>query len=496
LGGQGGTGGAGGGGQGGGYGGGIFIQGGTKVAPATVTLGAGQTADQITTISGVIADVHGSGGTTGRGGSGGLGGTGGLIIQGLGTVVLDATNTFTGGIELQSGTLELEAPGAAGSGPIIFGTGNIDPDLVFTPSTAPAGPIENFGPSDYITVTDFRETSEKYDNGILTLVGQDTGHGDKDVTIQFAIDNPDPDTGFPYSNIETSATCFCPGTRILTDKGEVAVEQLGMGDRVVTLHGEARPIKWIGRRSYDGRFVAGKPLMLPVCIKQGAISRNLPARDLWVSPGHAICIDGALIPAWLLVNGASVTQAERVDTVSYLHVELDEHDVIFAEGCPAESFLDDGCRNQFQNAAEFRALYPDSDPGFAGSCLPRIEDGFHLQAIQRRLAERAGLAIASDQRGPLRGYVDVAGPGTVAGWAQNVSRPEDPVCLDILVDGRRVVRALANRYRADLREAGLGSGQHAFEVALPPGVSGHIEIRRSSDRASLALTEAAAALAA
>jgi hypothetical protein len=129
--------------------------------------------------------------------------------------------------------------------------------------------------------------------------------------------------------------------------------------------------------------------------------------------------------------------------------------------------------------------------------LPRVEDGFHLQAIQRRLAARAGVKTPSErQGGRLRGFVDQAGPRTVSGWAQDELQPERPVCLDILVDGKRVMRALANRYRADLREAGLGSGKHSFEVQLPAGISGDVEVRRSADQAELALTEAAAAIAA
>jgi len=68
--------------------------------------------------------------------------------------------------------------------------------------------------------------------------------------------------------------------------------------------------------------------------------------------------------------------------------------------------------------------------------------------------------------------------------------------LDILVDGRRIMRVLANRYRADLRQAGMGSGKHSFEAQLPAGIFGRIEVRRSFDQADLALTEAAMALAA
>jgi hypothetical protein len=88
--------------------------------------------------------------------------------------------------------------------------------------------------------------------------------------------------------------------------------------------------------------------------------------------------------------------------------------------------------------------------------------------------------------------VDVAGPDRVCGWAIDRGAPETPVPLDILIDGRRVTRVLANRYRHDLRAAGiLGSGCHAFEVQLPQGMSGRIEVRRSTDLAPLAYTDAA-----
>src|SRR6478672_3797915 len=129
---------------------------------------------------------------------------------------------------------------------------------------------------------------------------------------------------------EDTTPCYCAGTLILTDRGEVEVERLAIGDNIITADGTARPIRWIGRRSYAGRFARGSHV-LPICIKAGALDVDSPRRDLWVSPHHAMFLDGVLIEAIDLVNGVSVIQAERAERVDYFHIELDSHDIIVAE---------------------------------------------------------------------------------------------------------------------------------------------------------------------
>ncbi len=332
---------------------------------------------------------------------------------------------------------------------------------------------------------DWSYTLTGLSNGVHVIVAGDTPPG---------VDGTISATVFNYAaSQQGDPLCFTPGTRILTPLGEIAVEKLKIGDKVRTLHGGDQKIKWIGRSDYAGQFIKGHVLRLPVCIAKDAIADGVPARDLTVSPGHGIYIDGVLVPAWRLVNGVSITQAQSVESVTYIHLELDEHEILLSEGCPTESFLDIGNRHQFHNAPQ-----PSGHAEYTGEkygCAPRAEDGFLLQTIQHRLMRRAGLAITREYPGPLRGYVDVVGPDWVQGWAQCVAAPETPVTMDVLAGGRRVTRVLANLYRPDLREAGLGSGCCAFSARLPAGLSGKIEVRRASDQALLPETPQPVALA-
>src|SRR5438552_5375304 len=126
----------------------------------------------------------------------------------------------------------------------------------------------------------------------------------------------------------TVIACYCRGTLILTPAGEVPVEELAIGDRIVALAGEERPIRWIGYRAYDGRFIAGNRQVLPICVTADAIASGVPARDLYLSPGHSLWIDGVLVQATHLVNGAAIVEAVGIGRVEYFHVDLDDSDVV------------------------------------------------------------------------------------------------------------------------------------------------------------------------
>jgi hypothetical protein len=284
--------------------------------------------------------------------------------------------------------------------------------------------------------------------------------------------------GHGGENLELVA-CFCPGTRISTPDGYTLVENLAIGDLVTTASAGAQKIKWIGRRSYAAPF-CNNSRTLPIRIARHALGKNLPSRTLHLSPGHALAIDGQLVHAGRLVNGASITQKASAKLVEYYHIELETHEVIFAENLPVESFMDEDFRAQFENAASFANLYPGARAPQA-PCLPTLRDGFDLFAMQRRFAHRAGAAIPLHSTGPLQGCVDEAGPVVVRGWAQDVSAPEHPVSLIIMAGGVYAGQVLANAYRPDLLKAGLGSGHHGFEYVLPEGVTGPITLHRTAD---------------
>jgi Hint domain len=197
---------------------------------------------------------------------------------------------------------------------------------------------------------------------------------------------------------------------------------------------------------------------------------------------------GVLIEAKDLVNGISIVQAEQVESVEYFHVELDTHDVIVAEGALSETFVDDDSRGMFHNAHEYRVLYPDVAVRPAQYCAPRCSEGYEVEAVRAEIDKRGGLRLSRENPRGLRGYVDAVTTRRIAGWAQNPDYPEAPVCLDIYADGRLIGQVLANAYREDLEQAGVGSGRHGFEFTPPRGLRmspGTIEVRRSIDGAVL-----------
>ena len=169
-----------------------------------------------------------------------------------------------------------------------------------------------------------------------------------DGTIVFT-DASGTETGrLDFTNIEEIIPCFTPGTLIATPKGERRVEDLVVGDRVITRDNGIQEIRWVGTREMTGQELAHKAHLLPVLIRQGALGNNLPERDMLVSPNHRVLVANDKTALYfeereVLVAAKHLTGLEGVDIVetsgtTYIHVMFDQHEVILSDGTWTESF--------------------------------------------------------------------------------------------------------------------------------------------------------------
>lgn len=401
-------------------------------------------------------------------------------LNGPATLAVDGSSAIALGLGISPLAAISVAFTGSGSGTLV-----IDPTLLGTLAVSPV--ISGFGPADHIELggAGLIGYTSQYDGatGTLSLLRSGNVVGSVKLVGSYSSANfsiGTDDTGHTAINY---VACFLRGTRIATPAGPVAIEDLAIGDLVLAASGRARPVRWIGRRSYNPLFTRRNPQeLLPVLIRQGALAENVPSRDLYVSPRHAMAFEGVLIHAIELVNGRTILQEPSDRPVDYLHLELDSHDIILAEDAPTESYTDTGNRHIFHNAAEFGGEAPA-----AGFCAPLVNGTPIAAAARARLAARAGLPPAQEQAaGPLAGYVDRASDGIVSGWAMDEAEPERPVRLEVLVDGRVVGRPVADIHRADLVVNG-SVARHGFEFRLPQGLAAltTLTVRRAADGAVL-----------
>ncbi len=202
-----------------------------------------------------------------------------------------------------------------------------------------------------------------------------------DVTLTISLQS---DGGFTDGIITANSAihpCFLAGTSIATPEGEIAVEDIVPGTLVLTRSGAARPVRWLGRSTVSTRFA--DPLRaLPIRIRAGALAAHTPARDLLISPDHALFLDGMLVQAAALVNGCDITRETDVpETFTYYHVETASHELILAENTWTESFIDNTSRMNFDNWAEYQAL--GTAAPIAEMPYPRVKSARQLPAALR-----------------------------------------------------------------------------------------------------------------
>ncbi|HEX4366883.1 MAG TPA: Hint domain-containing protein, partial [Rhodopila sp.] len=267
-----------------------------------------------------------------------------------------------------------------------FGTIDFAPSsswLLETNSNITSTAINGFVQGDTIDVTGFTAVNVGAVGGVTSVTLTNAGGTHAIVNLGAVAGNVTIASGPGIDGTEITTICFCVDTQIATPDGEVPVQTLKAGDTVLTAHNGPRKVTWVG----TGKVLAtrGKRgVATPVIVRKGALGDNLPHRDLHVTKAHSLYIDDVLIPVEFLVNHRTILWDDHAHEVEIYHVELESHDILIANGAPAESYRDDGNRWLFQNANEGWHL-PPQDP-----YAPVLTGGPIVDAVWRRLLDRAG----------------------------------------------------------------------------------------------------------
>lgn len=194
---------------------------------------------------------------------------------------------------------------------------------------------------------------------------------------------------FRIDSLETivKTNCFLEGTHLATPDGQSKIEDLSPGDMLRRSDGGATRVVWVARQRVFPRFRVPSDIN-PICILAGALADGVPSRNLYLTADHALAIDGMLVNAGALVNGRTIFQMPNmpVDGFVYYHVETDTHEIILAENTPAETFIDNAGRDDFDNLGD----HPDPTLVLSELDWPRVASQRLVpREVVSRLNERA-----------------------------------------------------------------------------------------------------------
>ncbi len=233
-----------------------------------------------------------------------------------------------------------------------------------------------------IDVLDLSQLKAQYPD--LEIIYEQGAPGDEDARILVKTAPGGQELGrIKYTGIEQVVICFTPGTAIATPKGEIAVEDLQPGDRVLTRDNGIQELAWVGQRDLSELELRQHPEWQPVLIRAGALGHNVPERDLLVSPNHRVLVTEPRAALYfeeseVLAAAKHLTDLDGVDRVkssslTYVHLLCEQHEVILSNGAWTESFQpgDYSLKGMGEHQrAEIYDLFPDlvaGDAEYAGA---------------------------------------------------------------------------------------------------------------------------------
>ncbi len=249
-----------------------------------------------------------------------------VLFGGTGNDVID------GGIDndvITGGEGEDELFGGQGSDTFLGGNGG---DVVVGGEDTPSGTFPDGADIDVLDLTGSNVERIEY------------VPGDPEAGTVFFMDG----TTMTFSEIENVIPCFTPGTTIATPRGERLVEELQVGDKVITRDNGIQEIAWVGHKAMNGRQLAANPHLKPILIKAGSLGQGLPERDMLVSPNHRVLVasdktqlyfeEREVLAAAKHMTGADGIHAVNVMQTTYVHFMFERHEVVLSNGAWTESF--------------------------------------------------------------------------------------------------------------------------------------------------------------
>lgn len=177
-----------------------------------------------------------------------------------------------------------------------------------------------------------------------------------------------------FTEMEEVVPCFTPGTVIATPRGERLVEDLRVGDKIITRDNGIQEIRWFGAKFLDENALVNNPHLRPVLVKAGAMGNGLPEMDMMVSPNHRMLVANdqtalyfeereVLVSAKHIINNKGIQSQETLG-MTYIHFMFDRHEVVLGNGAWSESFQPgdrslDGIGNA--QRTEILELFPELD---------------------------------------------------------------------------------------------------------------------------------------
>ncbi|ARW09842.1 Hint domain-containing protein [Acetobacter ascendens] len=342
------------------------------------------------------------------------GATAAVTISDGASLTLDNSDKIASGSTVvvgNGGTLVLGGYATSTPGLIQFGGngGTIEVAAGTTPSIIEY--ITNISSGDTIVLDGMTADNYTYIGGVYTL----TDNG-QPISGTSSFQLPDANEGSTFIvktvNGKTYLTadkivCFLAGSMIRTSEGDVAVEDIQIGDQVVTFDWKnnkeiTRPVVWVGKAHAMVR--AGLPddeAGYPVRILKDAIADGVPYKDMLITAEHCLFFDGKFVPVRMLVNGVSIFYDKSFLSYDYYHVETAQHSVITADGMLTESYLDTGNRRAFRQEGKVATLRGAVQSWVEDAGAPLCVDRAFVEPLFHKLEARensvTGCQISADQ---------------------------------------------------------------------------------------------------